>query len=83
MKQNKFFITHNNKLLKQADVDFTNVLIKNVFSIFINLDNVYFSAFDLEKKVTEIFKYSQHFSEKKHGQGRGKNYQIFRKTSVT
>ena len=52
---------------KKVGVDFTNVLINNVFCMHIRLDYFYFSAFNLEVKETEILKYILLFSGKKHG----------------
>ena len=64
--------------MKQADEDFTNLLIKNIFSfpfffffLFIKFDNFLLSAFDLEMKSTEILKYIRLSFGETYDQGDG------------
>ena len=64
--------------MKQAKLDFTNILIKKV-CFFPNDWKLYylnFSVFDFEEKATEILKYILPFSVEKHSQGWVKNYNI-------
>ena len=47
--------------------------------MYIKLNYSYFTAFDVQVKVTEILKYILPFSRDKNDQGWGTNYQIFKK----
>ena len=76
MKQKKnssysvfYNLNHPTTTMKQTDVNFTNVHIKNFFEMYMKLDYFYFSDFDLDSKVTEILKYILFLSSEKYGQG--------------
>ena len=65
--------------MKQADGDFSNLLIENVFLTCIKLNYFYLLTFNFEVKMIEILKYILLFSVEKHRQSQRTNYQILGK----